>query len=104
MQLNAKASAARQVAAWYSSDRAQQALTDTALQNAPALLRAIGVDVSDTADAAEDDLDLEGLIDHLVAERLKERERPSDVGERLTYSVNGEKSYGVDPTRRPDGR
>jgi hypothetical protein len=104
MQLNAKASAARQVAAWYSSDRAQQAITDTALQNAPALLRAIGVDVSDTADAAEDDLDLEGLIDHLVAERLKERERPSDVGEQLTYSVNGEKSNGVDPTRRPDGR
>ena len=44
MQLNARMSAARQIAAWYSSDEAQQAITATALQNAPALLRAIGIE------------------------------------------------------------
>ena len=49
MQLNAKAAAAKQVAAWYGSDQAQRAITATALQNAPNLLRAIGVDV-DAAD------------------------------------------------------
>lgn len=47
MQLNAKAAAARQIAAWYGSDQAQRAITETALQNAPNLLRAIGVDVAD---------------------------------------------------------
>lgn len=50
LQLNAKASAARQVAAWYGSDAAQRAITSTAMQNAPAMLRAIGIDVDD-ADA-----------------------------------------------------
>lgn len=49
MQLNARAAAAKQVAAWYGSDQAQRAITATALQNAPNLLRAIGVDV-DAAD------------------------------------------------------
>ena len=53
MQLNARAAAAKQIAAWYGSDQAQRAITSTALQNAPNLLRAIGVDV----DAAADDLD-----------------------------------------------
>jgi len=49
MQLNAKSAAAQQVAAWYGTDQAQRAITATALQNAPNLLRSIGVDV----DAAE---------------------------------------------------
>lgn len=49
MQLNAKAAAAKQVAAWYGTDQAQRAITATALQNAPNLLRSIGVDV-DAAD------------------------------------------------------
>lgn len=43
LQLNARMSAAKQIAAWYGSDEAQQAITSTALQHAPALLRAIGV-------------------------------------------------------------
>lgn len=49
MQLNARTSAARQIGAWYGSDAAQKAITATALQNAPNLLRSIGVDV-DAAD------------------------------------------------------
>ncbi len=49
MQLNAKAAAAKQVAAWYGSDQAQRAITATALKSAPTLLRSIGVEV-DTAD------------------------------------------------------
>ena len=49
MQLNARAAAAKQVAAWYSSDQAQRAITATALQNAPALLRSIGVEVDAAA-------------------------------------------------------
>lgn len=44
LQLNARMSAAKQIAAWYGSDEAQQAITSTALQHAPALLRAIGVE------------------------------------------------------------
>jgi hypothetical protein len=104
MQLNAKASAARQIAAWYNSDKAQSAITGTALQNAPALLRAIGVDVSD-GPPADGDMDLEELVDYLVEERMKERERPSEVGERLSYYVNGDKgSNGVNPTPPAHGR
>lgn len=57
MQLNAKAAAAKQIAQWYSSDQAQKAITAAAMQNAPALLRAIGVDV----DAV--DSDRNGRID-----------------------------------------
>jgi hypothetical protein len=52
LQLNARTSAARQVAAWYGSDQAQKAITGTAMQNAPAMLRAIGIDVTDDAPAA----------------------------------------------------
>lgn len=51
MQLNAKASAAKQIAQWYSGEHAQRAITATALQNAPALLRAIGVSIDDVPDA-----------------------------------------------------
>lgn len=53
MQLNAKTSAAKQIAAWYSSDQAQQAITGTAMQNAPAIFRAIGVDVAQIPDSNE---------------------------------------------------
>lgn len=51
MQLNAKMSAARQVEQWYTSEQAQKAITSTALQNAPALLRSIGVNVEEVPDA-----------------------------------------------------
>jgi hypothetical protein len=50
MQLNAKASTARQIASWYSSEQAQKAISGTAMQNAPALLRAVGIDVADIPD------------------------------------------------------
>jgi len=59
MQLNARAAAAKQVAAWYGSDQAQRAITATALKAAPSLLRSIGVDVdaADPLDAAAGDVD-----------------------------------------------
>ena len=47
MQLNARKAAAQQIAQWYSSEQAQRAIVDTARTNAPALLRAIGVDIAD---------------------------------------------------------
>lgn len=49
-QLNARMSAARQIAQWYGSEQAQQAIAQTALHNAPALLRAVGVHVTDLPD------------------------------------------------------
>jgi hypothetical protein len=81
----------------YTGPDVQKAIAATAVDNAPALLRAAGIHVDDGPPA---DGDLEELIDHLVAERMKERERPSEVGERLSYYANGDS----DPTRRPDGR
>ena len=45
MQLNARQQAAQQIAAWYSSDQAQKAITATALKDAPRMLRQIGIDV-----------------------------------------------------------
>ena len=47
MQLNARTAAAQQIAQWYSGEQAQRAIVDTARTNAPALLRAIGVDIAD---------------------------------------------------------
>lgn len=52
LQLNSRAAAARQVAAWYGSDAAQRAITQTAMSNAPAMLRAIGIDVEEVPPAA----------------------------------------------------
>lgn len=45
MQLNARASAAQQIAAWYNTEQAQSAITATATQNAPAMLSAIGINM-----------------------------------------------------------
>lgn len=67
MQLNARAAAAKQVAAWYGSDQAQRAITATALKAAPSLLRSIGVDV----DAADQLDQLDGkAADHGAAHDL----------------------------------
>ncbi|HSH01327.1 MAG TPA: hypothetical protein VLL52_02335 [Anaerolineae bacterium] len=49
MQLNAQLSAANQIATWYGSDEAQQAITSHALSNAPSLLRSIGIDTKHNA-------------------------------------------------------
>lgn len=77
MQLNAQASAARQIAQWFASEQAQRAITATARQNAPALLRAIGVDIEDVPDVNESgDFDLEDLVHYLVEERLKAMQQP----------------------------
>ncbi len=105
MQLNARQSAAQQIGAWYGSDAAQKAITATALQNAPGLLRSIGVDVDSAASSSSgmtppDDMDLEDLVAFLVDERLraeKSAARPSPVA----ISENG---HGPNFTTRPDGR
>lgn len=61
MQLNARAAAAKQVAAWYGSDQAQRAITATALKAAPSLLRSIGVDVDAAASSGAHAGDLDRL-------------------------------------------
>ncbi len=67
LQLNAKASTARQIASWYSSDQAQQAISGTAMQNAPALLRAVGIDVADIPDTNRNGrLDPTEIADYLA--------------------------------------
>jgi hypothetical protein len=70
MQLNAQASAARQIGQWCSSDEAQQTITATAMQNAPALLRAIDMNVEDVSDVnASGDFDLDDLVAYLVIKK-----------------------------------
>ena len=100
MQLNARTSAARQIGAWYGSDAAQKAITATALQNAPGLLRSIGVDVdaADSPPIPSGDMDLEDLVTLLVEERLKEREAAHPVS---VYENGHEPAR---PTGRPNGR
>ena len=70
MQLNAKTAAAMQIGQWYSGEQAQRAITDTARANAPALLRAIGVDISDEGQGPAAGGQREGLAD--LAQYLKE--------------------------------
>ena len=101
MQLNARTSAARQIGAWYGSEAAQRAITTTALQNAPGLLRSIGVNVEAGDSAAPpDSVELEELVSYLVEERLREHEVPpkrlslAEMQERITHA-NGN---GVNPT------
>lgn len=53
MQLNAKTAAAKQIGQWYSGEQAQRAITSTAKQNAPALLRSIGIEVTEDAEAGQ---------------------------------------------------
>lgn len=89
MQLNARAAAARQIASWYGSDAAQQAITATAIQNAPAMLRAVGINVNEDDETAEGVGDLQSLVDYLVDERL------------AAVSDNG---HTARPTNRPGGR
>lgn len=50
MQLNAQTAAAKQVGQWYNGQDAQRAITATAMQNAPALLRAAGFNIQDVPD------------------------------------------------------
>lgn len=52
LQLNARLTAARQVEEWYSGEEAQQAITQHALTNAPALLASIGMTVAPVDKAA----------------------------------------------------
>jgi len=100
MQLNARTSAARQIGAWYGSDAAQKAITATALQNAPGLLRSIGVDVDavDNPASSVADMDLEDLVTYLVEERLQ--------AQRMEPAIISENGHGqpARPTGRPNGR
>lgn len=77
-QLNARMGAARQIAQWYSSDQAQRAIAQTALHNAPALLRAAGVNVADLPD-------LPDLADRPTTSSVRTAPHPEPV----TQSSNG---------------
>jgi hypothetical protein len=109
MQLNARTAAAKQIAAWYGSEPAQRAITSTAIQNAPAMLRAIGINVDEAADGpvgagSAGDMDLQSLVDYLVDERLNAAEstlsgRPAPVDWQEPVYENGNR-----PTERPAGR
>ena len=64
--LNARASAANQIAAHYQSDDVQSAIRQSALGNVPALLRAIGVDPSTIPDTnANGQFDLDDVAAYL---------------------------------------
>jgi hypothetical protein len=64
--LNARASAANQIAAHYQSDDVQSAIRQSALGNVPALLRAIGVDPATIPDAnANGQFDLDDVAAYL---------------------------------------
>jgi hypothetical protein len=105
MQLNAQASAARQIAQWYASDHAQQAITATAMQNAPALLRAIGVNIDDVPDVIDSgDFDLENLVAYLVEERLQqyqEQQLPDRRAGQPTIDMIPVSHNGHEPEENP---
>lgn len=64
--LNARVSAAKQIAAYYQSDSVQDAIRRSALGNVPALLRAIGVDPDTIPDVnANGELDLTDVAAYL---------------------------------------
>lgn len=65
MQLRARQQAAAQIAAWYSSAEAQDAITRSALQDAPRLLREIGVDVPATSAGASSQQQQEHVVAHV---------------------------------------
>lgn len=46
VQIKAKTAAAKQIADWYTTEQAQQAISATARQNAPALLRSAGINIT----------------------------------------------------------
>lgn len=60
LQLNSRAAMARQVASFYSSEAAQRAISAAAAENAPAMLRAVGIHVDD------DDLAGQRTAEHMT--------------------------------------
>ena len=67
MQLAARVSTAKQIADWYRTEEAQQAIADTAKSNAPLLLKAAGIDVSSIPDAnGNGQLDLTDIASYLA--------------------------------------
>lgn len=79
MQLNARTAAAAQVAQWYSGEHAQRAITETAKQNAPALLRAIGVDIRDESQRPDIKPDIIGHSPPLAELAQHLREHPESL-------------------------
>jgi hypothetical protein len=66
MQLNARRSAAKQIAAWYTGEEAQRWVTSTALKNAPSLLRAAGIDVGEVDTNGDGKLSDDEIADYLA--------------------------------------
>lgn len=85
MQLNAQTTAAKQVGQWYNGQEAQQAISSTAMQNAPALLRAAGFNIADVPDTNQngrvDPSELEAYLEEHpeIAARVLARVRPQVV-------------------------
>lgn len=113
VQLNAKAETARQIAAWYSSPAAQQAINRTALHNAPAMLRAIGIHVpgdypDDTDPDIVADVDLEDLVSHVVDERVRRQQHAGAVfpaePSRMSSEAVSPNGTAPNPMPRPGGR
>lgn len=99
MQLNARTAAARQIAAWFGTEEAQQAITQSALRSAPAVLRSIGIDTMEASlDDANGEVDIEDLVAYMVEERLRQRQMSPEtaaayadaVSNRQLASPNGE--------------
>lgn len=66
MQLNARRSAAKQIAAWYAGEEAQRWVTNTALKNAPSLLRAAGIDVGEVDTNSDGQITDDEIADYLA--------------------------------------
>lgn len=105
--LNARTSAANQIAAHYQSDDVQSAIRNSALGNVPALLRAIGVDPSTIPDAnANGQFDLDDVAAYLEqhpdqAARLFGLAREQDASE--SAPQNQPQSPTLETNAYPDG-
>ena len=104
MQGSSRQAVIKQLAEVYASEQVQQAITQTALANMPALLRAAGIQfdrglslpAGDEDEIEDDDLDLHELVDLLVSERLEAERRKHQTSEKgspdaaaLTGYTNG---------------
>jgi hypothetical protein len=102
MQLASRQAVLSELHRVYTSPDVQKAIASTAVNNAPALLKAAGIHVEDGRAVTDNgEMDLEDLVDYLVAERLKQ-EWPSQ--ENVTYERDDhgrQIPYPRDPNGRP---
>lgn len=100
--LNAKSSAAKQIAAHYQSDEVQSAIRRTALGSVPSLLRAIGVDPSTIPDmngnGRLDTGDVAAYLEQhpdMAARLFSEARRRDEVGTAPTVEVFRNEATGA---------